>query len=157
MERKLAKLVLVAVFAIGLTVTTADARTTLTTLKSICRVKGQEENTLHGLGIVVGLNGTGDGGNFLPTIRSLAIAMELMGTPIGENGAAELKDAKNVALVTVTATVPAAGARQGDKTDCVVSSGQEPGRRAAVSDAAVGARAANRPCVRSGRRSHYAG
>lgn len=91
-------------------------------LKSICRVKGQEENTLHGLGIVVGLNGTGDGGNFLPTIRSLGTAMQLMGNPMGENGLAELKDAKNVALVMVTATVPAAGARQGDKIDCTVSS-----------------------------------
>ena len=28
-------------------------------LKNICRVKGQEENTLHGLGLVVGLKGTG--------------------------------------------------------------------------------------------------
>ena len=93
-----------------------------TMLKSICRVKGQEENTLQGLGIVVGLGGTGDGANFLPTIRSLATAMQLMGNPVGPNGAAELKDAKNVALVMVTATVPAAGARQGDKIDCVVSS-----------------------------------
>jgi flagellar P-ring protein precursor FlgI len=43
-----------------------------------------------------------------------------MGKPI--NAAAELKDAKNVALVAVSATVPAAGARQGDRVDCVVSS-----------------------------------
>jgi len=91
-----------------------------TTLRSICRVKGQEENTLHGMGIIVGLKGTGDGGNFLPTIRSLAIAMQLMGKPV--NAAAELKDAKNVALVSISATVPAAGARQGDRIDCVVSS-----------------------------------
>ena len=97
----------------------ADARTML---KSICRVKGQEENTLHGLGFVVGLKGTGDGSNFLPTIRTLAKVMSLMGEPVGQNGLAELKNAKNVALVTVTATVPAAGARQGDKLDCVVSS-----------------------------------
>ncbi len=97
----------------------ADARTTL---KSICRVKGQEENTLHGLGFVVGLKGTGDGSNFLPTIRTLAKVMSLMGEPLGQNGLAELKDTKNVALVTVTATVPAAGARQGDKLDCMVSS-----------------------------------
>ncbi len=41
-----------------------------TQLKNICRVKGQEENTLHGLGLVVGLKGTGDGGSFLPTIRA---------------------------------------------------------------------------------------
>jgi len=93
-----------------------------TLLRSICRVKGQEENVLQGLGFVVGLNGTGDGGRFLPTIRSLAKAMSLMGEPLGSAGLTELKDAKNIALVTVTATVPAAGARQGDKLDCVVSS-----------------------------------
>ncbi|HEV3344322.1 MAG TPA: flagellar basal body P-ring protein FlgI [Pirellulales bacterium] len=91
-------------------------------LKNICRIKGQEENTLHGMGLVVGLRGSGDGGGFLPAMRSLAMAMELMGSQIGKGGAAELKDARNVALVSVTTTVPAAGARQGDKIDCMVSS-----------------------------------
>jgi flagellar P-ring protein precursor FlgI len=91
-------------------------------LKSICRVKGQERNTLHGLGLVVGLKGSGDGKGFVPTIRSLAMAMELMGNQVGKGGAEELKDAANVALVSVTATVPASGARQGDEIDCVVSS-----------------------------------
>lgn len=91
-------------------------------LKSICRVKGQEKNTLHGLGLVVGLKGTGDGKGFVPTIRSLAMTMELLGNQVGKGGAEELKDAANVALVSVTATVPASGARQGDEIDCVVSS-----------------------------------
>ena len=97
----------------------ADARTLL---KTICRVKGQEENTLQGLGIVVGLKGTGDGGSSLPMLRALAQAMQYLGNPVGKNGPAELKDAKNAALVLVTATVPAQGARQGDKIDCTVSS-----------------------------------
>jgi flagellar P-ring protein FlgI len=92
-----------------------------TLLKNICHVKGQEENSLHGLGLIVGLNGTGDGADYLPTIRSLATALQLMGSPQGKTGAIEVK-AKNVALVTVTATVPAAGARQGDQLDCTVSS-----------------------------------
>ncbi len=92
------------------------------TLKSICHVKGQEENTIQGLGIVVGLKGTGDGGNYLPTIRSLAKVMGVMDMPTSKAGLAELKDTKNVALVIITATIPAAGARQGDKLDCVVSS-----------------------------------
>jgi flagellar P-ring protein precursor FlgI len=99
--------------------TPTDARNLL---KNICRVKGQEENTLHGLGLVVGLRGTGEGGEFLPTVQSLAVALDLMGNPVGQRGAMTLKDAKNVALVMVTATVPAAGGRQGDKIDCVVSS-----------------------------------
>lgn len=93
-----------------------------TKLRNICRVKGQEENVLNGLGIVVGLKGTGDGGSSLPMIRSLATAMQLMGNPIGQGGAGELRDVKNVALVMVTAIVPATGARQGDRIDCTVSS-----------------------------------
>ena len=92
-----------------------------TTLRNICRVRGQEEITLQGLGIVAGLDGTGDGGNFLPTVRSLATMMQLLGRPLGEGGTSELKDAKNVALVIVTATIPPAGARRGDKIDCTVS------------------------------------
>ncbi len=93
-----------------------------TLLKSICRVKGQEENTIQGMGLVIGLNGTGDGGNFLPTLRGVAKLLEKMRNPIGERGALELKDAKNVALVMVTATIPASGARQGDLLECTVSS-----------------------------------
>jgi flagellar P-ring protein FlgI len=106
---------------VAITVLSAPAAAQ-TAVKSICRVKGQEQNSLHGLGFVVGLKGTGDGGNFLPTIRALEKTMRVMGEPLGNQGLAELKDAKNVALVMVTATVPAGGARQGDEIDCVVSS-----------------------------------
>ena len=45
------------------------------TLKSICRIKGQEENTIQGLGVVVGLKGTGDNASYLPTIRSVGKIM----------------------------------------------------------------------------------
>jgi flagellar P-ring protein FlgI len=92
------------------------------TLKSICRIKGQEENTIQGLGVIVGLKGTGDNASYLPTIRSVGRILSIMGNPQGNTGLAELKDTKNVALVTVTAVIPAAGARQGDKLDCIVSS-----------------------------------
>lgn len=104
--------------------TVADARILL---KSICRVKGMEEVTLQGLGLVVGLKGTGDGSDALPTIRALARSMELMGMPIAPpaakgtgGGLRELKDAKNVALVMVTVTVPS-GAQRGDSIECQVS------------------------------------
>ncbi len=85
---------------------------------TLCRVKGQEENTLHAMGLVVGLKGTGDSGNFSPTIRSLAIVMERMGTPVGSGDLAQL-ERKNAALVHVSATIPPAGA-PGDRIDCVV-------------------------------------
>lgn len=93
-------------------------------IRDICRVKGQEENTLHGLGLVVGLKGTGDGE--VPTTRALATMMGMMGNPVSQaSGGAlmldELKNAKNVALVFVTATVPSEGARQGEMLDVVVN------------------------------------
>jgi flagellar P-ring protein precursor FlgI len=114
-------MLIAAVAVVWLQASPADARTTL---KTVCRVKGQEENTLQGLGIVIGLKGSGDGGSSLPMLRCLAQAMQCLGNPIqaGKMGPIELKDTKNVALVIVTATVPAAGARQGDKIDCMISS-----------------------------------
>lgn len=94
----------------------ASARTQL---KNICRLKGQEENVLRGLGLVVGLNGTGEP-NDPATMRALARAIQHMGD--GEQGGyAELKKYKNIALVMVTAKVPPTGARRGDQVDCFVS------------------------------------
>ena len=91
----------------------------------ICRIKGQEENALHGMGLVVGLKGTGDG-DHKPTLRALGHYMELLGHRIGTSPQAqpmldELKNVKNVALVYVTATIPPGGAQQGDSLDCAVS------------------------------------
>jgi flagellar P-ring protein precursor FlgI len=122
MKTSLGRSVLVWLIGMATALGAPSAAEARTLLKNICRIKGQEENTLQGLGLVVGLKGTGDGGTFLPTIRSLATALQLMGSPLGQQGAAELRDVKNVALVMVTATVPAAGARQGDTIDCRVSS-----------------------------------
>lgn len=97
-----------------------------TVLRDICRVKGQEENILRGLGLVIGLAGTGEA-NDPSTMRALARAMEIMGSPIPQmplgqqSGLKELEKIKNVALVLVTARVPATGARRGEQLDCHVS------------------------------------
>jgi flagellar P-ring protein FlgI len=95
-----------------------------TRLKNICRIKGQEGNTLRGMGLVVGLNGTGEA-NDPSTMRAIAQAMQVMGNPVAMDGQQpgfnELKKIKNVAIVMVTATVPATGARRGDQVDCFVS------------------------------------
>lgn len=93
-------------------------------LGDVCHVKGQEENTLHGFGLVVGLKGTGDGDK--PATRALSQTMQLMGTSLpktanGDFDLTELKNAKNVALVFVTATIPPSGARQGSRIPCTVS------------------------------------
>jgi len=89
-----------------------------------CEVKGQDEIALHGFGLVVGLKGTGDGDK--PATRALAATMMNMGsavprTDVGDFDLSELKNAKNVALVFVTATVPPSGARAGGLLHCTVS------------------------------------
>src|SRR5262245_66500734 len=82
-----------------------------------CRIKGQEENTLHGMGLVVGLRGTGDGDN-KATLRALARYMELMGhrlaaNPQGQPQIEELKSVRKVDLVFVTAIVTPGGTQHG--------------------------------------------
>lgn len=116
---KLFKHTLLFLFVLSIMTPVASARTLI---KHITRLKGQEEITIQGMGLVIGLNGTGDGAAYAPTLRSLAAMLAKMNTPLGEAGLKELKDAKNVALVMVTATIPASGARQGDQLECIISS-----------------------------------
>jgi flagellar P-ring protein precursor FlgI len=116
------KLVLIVM---AVTILTLPSATAEMRVRDICRIKGQESNTLQGLGLVVGLQGTGDG-DARPTTRVLARMMQLMGTPVAGNAQtgfdlAELKKSKNVALVFVTATIPASGAQQGDQVHCTIS------------------------------------
>src|SRR5260370_12590213 len=61
----------VAILALVALLSIACPANARTLLKNICRVKGQEENTLVGQGIVVGLKGTGDNANSIPTVRAL--------------------------------------------------------------------------------------
>src|SRR5436853_7662887 len=73
----------------------------------ICRIKGQEENILVGMGLVVGLKGTGDS-DMKSTQQALGHFMEMLGhAPAAGKGPQAnfdtLKGAKNVALVYVTA------------------------------------------------------
>lgn len=88
-------------------------------LQDICTVYGQREIQLVGTGLVVGLNGTGDGGKSAPAVRALAMMLKNMNAPATEK---ELSDAKNVALVAIHATVPRQGLRRGQTIDCYVSS-----------------------------------
>eukprot|EP00913_Durusdinium_trenchii_P013352 g12533.t1 len=75
---------------------------------------------LVGIGLVVGLDGTGDGGKSAPTVRALAQVMKLMNSPVADIN--ELKEAKNVAVVHIEARIPRTGLRYGQKIDCFVSS-----------------------------------
>lgn len=85
----------------------------------ITHLQGSRTNKLMGLGLVVGLPGTGDGGKYAPTMRSLAALQKKFANPVLTLD--ELKAAKNVAIVQVEATLPMDGAREGDRVDVVVS------------------------------------
>lgn len=85
----------------------------------LTRMDAEREETLTGLGLVFGLPGTGDGGDFAPAIRPLA---QMLGNFSNAASIVELSDVDNVAVVALTVTVPAHGARAGDKIDVHVTS-----------------------------------
>lgn len=89
-------------------------------IDDICKLKGQRVNKLVGMGLVLGLPGTGDGGKYLPAIRPLAATLSKFANPV--LSPEELKNANNIALVMVVATVPENGVREGDAIDVQVSS-----------------------------------
>jgi flagellar P-ring protein precursor FlgI len=85
----------------------------------ITRLSGQRPNVLTGLGLVVGLKGTGDGGDYLPAIKPLAGMLSKFADPTTVK---ELNNADNVALVLLSAKVPPNGVRDGDQIDVYVMS-----------------------------------
>jgi len=74
---------------------------------------------LQGLGLVVGLNGTGDSGEELVVARPLAKVLENHGQPIG--GFEELASGRSVALVMVQCRTLRSGAQADDRLDVTVS------------------------------------
>ncbi len=90
-----------------------------TRVADISRLDAQREEKLTGIGLVLGLDGTGDGGDFAPAIRSLA---QMLGHFGNTTNVLELGDADNVAIVALTVTVPSNGVRDGDALDVHVTS-----------------------------------
>lgn len=84
-------------------------------VQDLVRLKGAESSKLIGMGLVIGLNGTGDGNKSLTTMRRLAGMMNRLGDPVVT--AAELAAAKNVAVVYLSAKIPSGGVREGDAID----------------------------------------
>jgi flagellar P-ring protein FlgI len=86
-------------------------------LKELVEIDGFRTNHLVGLGLVVGLTGTGDDTSSIATKKPLQSLLRHLGTSV------ELQDivAKNVAMVMVTAELPPFG-RAGMTIDVTVSS-----------------------------------
>ena len=84
-------------------------------LKDLVDIKGVRDNPIIGYGLVIGLNGTGDGGGEI-TNSSLKKMFQTLGLdPVQE------VSSSNVAAVIVTTKLPAFG-RLGQKMDVTVSS-----------------------------------
>lgn len=88
-------------------------------IADVTRIGGQRSNVLTGLGLVYGLKGTGDGGQFLPAMKPLAA---MLGKFADTSQVLDLNNVQNVALVSLTATVPGNGVRDGDHIDVYVTS-----------------------------------
>ena len=95
----------------------AFAEAPVTRIKDIAKVQGVRANQLVGYGLVMGLNGTGDSNKTLEVLQSVANTLRRFGVTVDQNS---LKT-KNVAAVTVTATLPPF-VREGDTIDVTVSS-----------------------------------
>ncbi|MBI4920616.1 MAG: flagellar basal body P-ring protein FlgI [Devosia nanyangense] len=96
----------------------APAAAATARIKDIVNIEGVRDNQLVGYGLVVGLNGTGDGLNNSPfTKQSLQAMLERLGV----NTRGENMRTGNVAAVMVTANLPAFGT-QGSRMDVSVAS-----------------------------------
>lgn len=94
---------------------THPGRTSIfTPIRSLVRVRGQEENNLVGVGLVTGLMGTGDAPNMTrQLVNNLLLANNIKMDP-------QQITAKNVAIVRVEASLPP-GAQPGTRIDVRVS------------------------------------
>ena len=95
----------------------APAASAQTRLKDIAMVQGVRGNQLVGYGLVVGLDGSGDGTGATFTPQSVASMLQKFGVTVPPSA---LK-LKNVAAVMVTATLPAF-VKNGSAIDVTVSS-----------------------------------
>lgn len=90
-----------------------------TTIQDLVRIKGHEQNILTGLGIVIGLDGSGDSAkDSLVAARPYAELLKNLGNSVASLD--ELARADAYAIVAVTLEVPATGVREGDRLDVSV-------------------------------------
>lgn len=105
--------------ALVLVASAASAQSPTARVGDVTRLQGQGINVLVGYGLVTGLQGTGDGGKFLPTMQGLAAALQRFGANL--QSVADVEQSKNVAIVLVEAVIPEHGAREGDRLDVRLS------------------------------------
>jgi Flagellar basal-body P-ring protein len=117
MRQRLLRYALAALAALALSGPVAQAQAAAARIKDIVDFEGIRENQLVGYGLVVGLNGTGDGLNNSPFTRQ---SLQSMLERLGVNTAGENVRTANVAAVMVTANLPPFGT-QGSRIDVSVA------------------------------------
>ena len=116
---KLLRRVIVLAWLIALAALWWPAPARAVRLKEVATVRGVRSNQLSGVGLVVGLDGTGDQTTSTPfTVQTLTAMLEQMGITMPSGTSMQLK---NIATVTVTAQLPAF-AQPGQSIDVVVAS-----------------------------------
>lgn len=108
-------LIILALLMGGVSTVTVAAETVTTRIKDIARLQGVRSNQLNGMGLVVGLNGTGDSSK--ANAETIANALAKWGVRVDPS---ELR-VRNVAVVAITANFPPY-LHQGDTIDVQVSS-----------------------------------
>jgi flagellar P-ring protein precursor FlgI len=88
-------------------------------IQDLVRIKGQGRSVLRGVGIVVGLRGTGDSGKEAALARPLQEIYRNSQIPLAD--VRELERAKAAALVWIDCEIPEGGARIDDRLDVNVS------------------------------------
>jgi flagellar P-ring protein precursor FlgI len=90
-----------------------------TSIQDLVRIKGHEPNVLSGLGIVIGLDGTGDTArDSFVAARPYAELLKNLGNSV--TSLDELAKADAYAIVAVTMEIPPTGVREGDRLDVSV-------------------------------------
>lgn len=108
-----------AAIVLGLLCASVGAQTPTARVGDITHLQGQGRNTLIGYGLVTGLDKTGDGGNFLPTMKAVAEMMGRFGVTVESLG--DVENAKNVAVVMIEVVIDENGGREGELFDVAVT------------------------------------
>lgn len=108
---------LVLALTIGVSAQGVASHVPTVRIKEIARLEPARDNQLTGLGLVVGLNGTGDGRGSEANVQMVVNMLERFGVSVSAD---DLR-LRNAAAVMVTATLPPF-ARPGDALDVTVSS-----------------------------------
>jgi len=87
-----------------------------TRIKDIAHIKGLEHIRIQGLGLVAGLQGTGDGTQIIFTIQAMANLLKNFGITVDQNRLRQ----RNIAMVSVYADIPPF-TKRGSFVDIVVS------------------------------------